>query len=496
MAVPLLAVAPAAGGGQPPEPTEVNVTDDISQRYGEPQIAVNPKNPKNIVYTIMSNQSTYECEESGDPNCQFPEGTLGQAFGFWAVPGWFNMKTYVSFNGGKTFKEVKFPNIPAFSNLPNELPGKHKDLITRADPMVTVTADGTFYMAWDAQAMDDVPPLVPPNPLKYSVCCSFVAGGIAISKSTDGGKTWSIPRLTGTGVNRPWLVTDLSTGTIYEASAGAINGLQANGNPAGSVLSSDQDRYVVSSKNGLKWTTPQGLGAHGLPEVPGPKAFPGEEGSNISAAHGKLVATFRGEDPAACEFFVGVATAPCTVFQTSTDSGKNWTRHAVPVPADSSGSILVAADPSTKGTSTIAVQNAARSEFLVYVTHDDGETWDGPTTVTDTPDTLKFKAWINYSPDGVLGLAWRSRTAAGGDSTTPYLVFAAISEDQGATWSAPLQVSKEESPGSDPLWRMGDRDDTSMIILNDDSVFVAWGDWRPGEVQGYFSAIKQEAFTP
>ncbi len=495
LAVPLLAVAAPFNGADLPnglQPTQVNVTNDVTQRYGEPEIAVNPRNPNNMVYAVMSNKSTYACQAAAVPNCTFPPGTLAQPLGFWASPGWYNMKVFVTFNRGKTWKEVSFPSVPAFSGLPGEAPvTDHSDLITKADPMVTVTANGTFYLGWDAQHMANVPPLSPPNP-PYSTCCSFVAGGIAVSKSTNGGRTWSTPYLTGTGVNRPWMTTDLSTGRVYEASSGGINGLQANGNPAGSVASSDPDRYVVSSTNGVNWTTPQGLGAHGLPPG-GTGFFSGANASTISAANGQVVAGFRATSASACAFFV-VSTAPCTVFQTSTDSGATWSRHAVPVPADSTGSVLVAADPTDPGTSTVAVMNSTATAFLSYVTHDNGVTWSGPTTLTDDSTTVKFKTWINYSPDGLLGLAWRSRTLPGGNATTPYLMFAATSDDQGATWSDPLQISTAPSPGSDPLWLGGDRDDTSVIVLSKHDVLVGWGDWRPGEVQGFFSAIKRQAF--
>ncbi len=498
LAVPLLAMAlPAAGAKDLPpglRPTEVNVTNDGTHRYGEPEIAVNPNNPNNIVYSIMSNNSTYACQAAAVPNCTFPVGGQGQPLGFWAVPGWYSSKVFVTFNRGKTWQNVSFPAIPAFSGLPNELPGPHTDLISRSDPMITVAADGTFYMGWDAQHLANVPPLSPPNP-PYSTCCSFVGGGIAVSKSTDGGQTWSTPYLTGTGVDRPWMTTDLSTGRVYEASSGAINGLQSNGNPAGSVVSSDPDRYLVSSADGVTWTTPQGLGAHGLPPG-GTGFFSGAGGSTISAANGEVVAGFRATSSAACTFFVGTS-APCTVFETSTNSGATWSRHAVPVPANSTGSVLVAADPTDPGTSTLAVLNSTGSAFLVYLTHDNGTTWSGPTTVTDDPNTVKFKTWINYSPDGLLGLAWRSRTSPGGNGTTPYLMFAATSDDQGTTWSDPLQISTAQSPGSDPAWGLNasDRDDTSVIALSHQDVFVGWGDWRPGDVAGFFSLIKRQAFN-
>ena len=34
-----------------------------------------------------------------------------------------------------------------------------------------------------------------------------------------------------------------------------------------------------------------------------------------------------------------------------------------------------------------------------------------------------------------------------------------------------------------------------MITLDNHDAFIAWGDWRPGEDQGFFSAVKLQAFS-
>jgi hypothetical protein len=235
-----------------------------------------------------------------------------------------------------------------------------------------------------------------------------------------------------------------------------------------------------------------------------------------------LAAAFGQTGSAACQFFLGTPAPSCTVFETSTGLGATWSRHAVPAPASAGiDSTLVAADPAQAGTFTVAVQTTDGKAFQVFVTHDDGATWSKqPATVTDNSTTVKFKPWINYSPTGVLGLAWRSATtdpppaadaavavrpalAAATDdendadpTPVPYTMQAAVSDDQGATWSVPLQISTAPSPASDPLWANGgDRDDTSVISLSGQDAFVGWGDWRPGDVQGFFSAVKLQAFT-
>jgi hypothetical protein len=461
------------------QPTQLNITNDPTQRYGEPEVAVNPTNPNNLVYFVMSNRTTYACEASGVSLCAPGDFILAQPLGFWAVPGWYSSKLFVSFDRGRSWQQVSFPTIPAFRGFPGE-GTDHSDLLTRPDPMVTVTADGTFYIGWDA-----IHTCVPGT----GGCLGTVDAGIAVSKSTDGGRTWSTPVLTGTGVDRPWMTTDLSSGTVYEASAGTVDSSISTGNPNLPTLPPGQpsDRWVVSSPDGVNWTAPHGLGGGG---------FSGAGGATISAAGGELAAGFRATTSAACSFFLGIAAARCTVFETSKDSGATWSRHAVPAPANSTGTVEVAADPAQPDTFTVVVSDSTGGNFLPFVTHNNGNTWAPGTPVSDNPATFKFKTWIGYSPDGVLGFTWRSHTAPGTAPTIPYMVFAATSNDQGATWSDPLQISTAPSPGSDPLWASGgDRDDTSVIALSRQGAFIGWGDWRPGDVQGFFSAVKLQAFS-
>jgi hypothetical protein len=54
-------------------------------------------------------------------------------------------------------------------------------------------------------------------------------------------------------------------------------------------------------------------------------------------------------------------------------------------------------------------------------------------------------------------------------------------------------VSTGTSPAPDPTQLAGD--DFSFLNLGRQDALVAWGDWRPGELQGFFSDIKLQAFT-
>jgi hypothetical protein len=56
-------------------------------------------------------------------------------------------------------------------------------------------------------------------------------------------------------------------------------------------------------------------------------------------------------------------------------------------------------------------------------------------------------------------------------------------------------ITSTASPGSDPNFTDGGLDDFSWIALSHKDAFIGWGDWRPGDVQGFFSAVKLQAFN-
>jgi hypothetical protein len=152
--------------------------------------------------------------------------------------------------------------------------------------------------------------------------------------------------------------------------------------------------------------------------------------------------------------------------------------------------------PCARRTVLDAVFDASGSALLVDRTANSGTTWRGPTTLTDDTSTTKFKPWMASSPDGTLGVMWRSYTepgASGEDDSAPYTIWAAISRDGGAAFSKPLEISTAPSPAADPNQKTGG-DDFSFIDLDARSAFVAWADWRPGEMSRYFSAVDLQAF--
>jgi len=121
----------------------------------ETTIAVNPTNSSNLV--AGANDYRVCCDFTG----------LNDATG-WA---------YYSTDGGASWKDVQLPGLTAETGGK----GEFKRMDSAGDPVVTFGPDGTVYYA--------------------NIVFSRVspASGVAVSTSTDGGKTWSEPNMVASG---------------------------------------------------------------------------------------------------------------------------------------------------------------------------------------------------------------------------------------------------------------------------------------------------------
>jgi hypothetical protein len=236
---------------------------------------------------------------------------------------------------------------------------------------------------------------------------------------------------------------------------------------------------------------------------------------SMSAAHGVLATAFEAsEQPtmfsAPNAQLCGGKQQPCVVFETTTHAGKTWTRHVLPGAVSAINSPesqpMVAADPSRQGQFTIAVPINGR-EYHVYRTHDAGQTWAGPVALSEDVAKTHYHSSMAYSGKGVLGIMWQTAQSPpgqaavaapaggpGGGPAFPYNVWAAISRDGGASFSAPLKISSADSPAppSDPFGNAGD--DYSAIAVSGDHVYVTWADWRSQERASFFRDVALEEF--
>jgi BNR/Asp-box repeat len=481
------------GAEVPRDFMNVNASNNTARRFGAPQVAVSPKNPDNIVVLAQSNMGyTRACLPAAPgSDCEMiPVGPFGQQpRGAYKTPGFLTIGVFVSVDHGKTFKQIDVSQI---------YPPGHPEINSKGEGPLTVTADGTFYIGFNAinwgSNWDTNMPIFFPN------------GGVGVIKSTDQGMTWSWVSLTQTPADWPYGGSDISTGTLFVTSGLAglsLLGPRSTGmanSPTGTI----GDRWIASLENGSTWTAPQPLGGtNGSAHV-------NADHSSVTAARGIMATMFQGTSQSSCSFFLGDSSAPspCIVFQTSTDGGATWSRHAVPVPAGFAPTpttgLLLGADPTKQGHFTVVLLNQAGTEFSVYQTPDSGRTWSGPSKVTEDATKTHAAPWMAYSPSGKVGLMWRTyepdpTNSMAAASYLPQTIWAVISGDGGKTFSQPLEVTKGTSPAppndpNDAFRFVGDHGPEGMTLDALGNAYVVWADWTPGERSIFFSAINVKSF--
>jgi hypothetical protein len=457
---------------------ETNVTNDLTISSGEPEIGVDPKNPRHLAIIEFSVGSHNRPAYSFNPidiadmakDYEASSGNVGRVM--------------LSTDGGNHW----------IARPPPVYGMKGTQRIGGGDPYLVYGPGGELYLGAEV----GTPPDDPKTPLADTMQQAYVK----VAVSTDGGKTFSSPQAAGTPLDRPWITADSHTGTVYTASSGPLNVATGIHNVPGA--DAPNDRWLVAWK-------PR-LAAKSEPRRIGGPDFSGATGSTITAAHGIVAATFvlggaapgagsAGGPPAPRpvpaslqEVVKGAVTAcsmqaPCLFFETSADEGIHWTRHYVPVDGGFSPSqrANVAADPGREGHYAIAVVNPAQTNFIVLTTHDSGASWS-QVALPQGPGGVKFKQWMAFGPSGVVGIVWKDRR----DDLTParqpgqgegaganrvfeaaFDVYAAISCDGGSTWNAPVRVNAETSPAGVP-----GEDDLAYIVLDDKYAHMVWGDRR------------------
>jgi len=436
------AVNATSSGG----PIEVDISHNSSSTVvGEPEIAIDPHNSKNLFVSWATFPVPLSLNEVAPPR------VCGGA---------------VSNDGGKHWHYVSVPT----NHIPN---------INGCEDGVAVTGpDGELYASGDfatftgiASGGEDI----------------GILGGIVVhgqdwvTHSSNWGRSWSAPvesmgsdgtRFVRGGTlpvdtfDRPWIAVDQSTNTVY-----------AIGHNIGNHVG-----YITASTNDAR--------SFGKVYPTDSSAYPHDSssfGGNVAAAHGILATAYTATQAPG-------ASCPCLIFETSANRGATWDRHVVPLQnASAQAAATIAADPAHKGQFALTVFDSSGTESQVYVTSDSGATWQGPVDVAESPPNQRFKAWISYGPTGNIALVWR--TWHGSPGSSPYDVWAAVGRPggaQGVVFSAPMRVSS--AMGSYPSGYVAG-DDVSWIIADRADVFVGWGDARSGPVQAWMARIPLSSFN-
>lgn len=441
---------------------EVNVSNSGDWHAGEPEIAVNPRNPANVVMDWPEEEADGIYRNPVTGTFDTATGTIG-----YATDGASSRcGLAVSNDGGQNWHRTVLPAQTAQSPL-------------CSDATIAAGPDGTLYAATITFYPPTPPSLAPLYPGRQGEADAVIS-------STDGGRTWSYPPVDaignrgtdtsryapgsnpetggeGTG-DRPWINIDQSTGTIYVA--GTSDLIQFNG-------TTRIETWITGSHDQAR--------SFGTIYPVDNSAYPQTGGASESASGGTLAIAYIGTRPQ--------DSATGIVFETSHDGGRTFTRHflVAPVQGDpgSPFGINLAADPSHPGRYFVMVPASASAAtgVLVYRTENAGASWAVPVSVP----VGATKPWLAVSPDGIVGVMGRElyNNYSLGLFASAQDVLAAFSFDGGAHFGKPITVNHTRAPAPPP-GTITLYDDASWLTLTDRYAYVGWGDWRrtPGDPNG------------
>jgi hypothetical protein len=470
LAVVVAALVSAGPSRTDATPSTASTTDvEVhTPRGGEPQIAVNPTDARNLVMGENVDGISYSRDGGATwkhvslPNlgdnalAVRPDGT----FLFTSISG----TVWASVDGGETWTDV-------------------------GNWVGAVAEIGYSLFPWGV----GYPLSVGGGDVIREVSCN--APGIAGLGPVNTDVPRNGPGPQAIGCDRPWLVTDPNTGRAYlsfkvhQDPSGGTGGsslpwelaaLACLGNATTPVPAFQCGRqYVAASGDGGRtWTTFKPFDSKEYPA-----AVTTAWNGGPAASFGRLATAYvaTGDD-----------CSPCIVFETSANDGATWDRHIVaPVRFPSSSDPLcavvacgdaslntsfsfepyTAADPSRPGRYAVMVFDASQTHLLVYVTEDWGETWRSVTLAEPGAGVRRWVPWIEYGPTGALGVVWR--TSYADDS---FDVWAAVAPNGDSEFAAPVRLSSARSPG--PVAPGGD--DASDVVLTSNTLYAAWGDQRGG----------------
>jgi len=305
---------------------EVDVTNMPDLKNGQPSVAVNPRNPNNLVFVATVFPKSPDLEP------------IGECF------------LAYSNDKGSTWTRAPWPM---------------GDAPKCGEPSVVVDAQGIFYVD-----NNQVSSGLEANLLNHN----------QVSRSQDGGRTWTGPVTTPLLLGgAPKLRVDMATGKVY-----AVAG-EAWEYPSAISVSADGGRSF-SEPRVIPGPMPCITIAPGIPQACG---YPGRElavhaGIVVSASQeeGRPVNFHVSRDD-------GRTWTNLTVTDGHGNPVPAGTGSLVPVPglgAAADPVPWVSADPSRRGRFAVMVPRDSRLE--VYITPDAGKTWTGPSVIA-APSALR-----------------------------------------------------------------------------------------------------------
>jgi hypothetical protein len=409
------------GLAQSPPP---NATISTSPFYaGEPFMAINPTDPKNIVIAYM---------------------TIGTVTPFKVA-----IKTVVSFDGGMSWGSPHYKphNYSTWSS---------------ADVSMKFRNNGTVYLTYIDSHQPD-------------------SGGVYITHSTNGGINWSAPvRFWNANtedpiklpLDRPWLAVDNSTATSQGM-------MYVTTKPAPWINPPGNRPYLKSSKDsGATWSNYRYLDTTGHlvgSVIAQPMA------AVCVAADGALCVNYPSYMTSQSVFPKIIFAKSYNKGGTF----QYYDLVVNPAPVASSNKYKLGAnmcahptDPTKLAFIGISEPTANDPDVFVSSTTNGGTTWSALHKINDdNSGKAQDMAWINYSTNNKLVACWRDRRNGTGTGIAQASdIYCAVSTDNGSTFAPNMRLSNITVPYDAVLDSSGN--DFLCSELVNDTIYAVWGDIR------------------
>ena len=354
---------------------------------------------------------------------------------------------------------TKTPNYTGYSNSPQGghvfhdrggLPGNQS-----GDNVLAANRHGTFY---------------------YATLSTDPAGNssVGVSKSTDGGVTFTPPVNASTTANGPaffqdkeWLTVDNSG----EASDGNVYLAWTKFGPVG-----EQILFARSTDGGNTWSAPLALSGIGNPQGAMPAVGP----------EGELYVCWL--DRGTSQILIQKSTDAGLTFANPVTGG-GAVQTIVQIPGTMNGNIRANSFPSMavdQEHGRIYITYAARvgadqGNVFLTVSHDHGKTWSAPVRVND--DSTQTDQWmpsVAVTDEGIVGVMFYDRR----NDPVANLnidVYLAISTNHGRTFHPNQRITTTSFPPAvnfDPAIAWNYMGDYNQMVADREKFYMAWGDNR------------------
>ena len=335
----------------------------------------------------------------------------------WHNSGAHGLMIAITEDGGKTWTRDHGP----FSRCAGGNAGNNGNYERASDPWVSISPDGTVYQSG----------------LSFDVFAD-ANQATQVSRSTDGGKTWSNPTPLIVDTD-PTVVDDKDSviaDPIHNGYAYVTWSRYTYTDATQSVLLSSPILLSRSTDGGSTWDTPAVI-------YNSPAGFYATVVEIVVQPNGTLVGMFIQYDSTSSAYY--------TI--SSNDQGVTW---SAPVLVDTDDDIGVVdvktGEPVREGASNMAVNpttgelyfvsmdarfsSGARNGIIFYSSSDSGQTWSQPAQVNQAPNVQAFCPGIAVSSSGRIAVGYYDFR---GDNSDPNVLLTnywrITSSDGGQTWS-------------------------------------------------------------